>query len=171
MAPNSCTSIGRYRMYLGYVVRHKWYVFWAARRLGIMKRGLFHDLSKFRPSELIPYARSFYNRNGSPRGDWPEGVKGAFDRAWLLHQHRNPHHWQYWILRQDDGTLKVLPMPDEYVREMVADWIGAGIAQEHGNDILPWYLKNRDRMILHSETRTKVESLLRIPRVKDYYDN
>ncbi len=163
------SSFGRYVAYFRYLFRHKWHVFWASCRLGVPLRGLLHDTSKFRPSELIPYARSFYDRDGSPRGNRPEEIKLAFDQAWLLHQHRNPHHWQYWTLRKDDGTLKVLPMPDKYIREMVADWVGAGLAQGHGNDVIPWYNKNKYSMILHSETRAKVESLLRTEY--RYYDN
>lgn len=160
MALTDRIPIGRYRAYLGYVIRHKRYVFQASCKLGIPLRGLLHDLSKFRPSELLPYARSFNNSDGSPRSDRPEDVRDAFDYAWLLHIHRNPHHWQYWVLREDDGDLKALPMPEEYVREMVADWIGAGLAQGHGNDVLPWYEKNKDKMILHPETRIRVEFLL-----------
>lgn len=101
-------------------------------------------------------------------------VRGETDTpsgAWLLHQHRNPHHWQHWIIRQDRGKVKVLPMPDEFVREMVADWIGAGIAQGHGNDVLPWYEKNKGLMTLHPETRLKVESLLKTISVMGYDDN
>ncbi|MFR1480703.1 MAG: DUF5662 family protein [Hydrogeniiclostridium mannosilyticum] len=29
-------------------------------------------------------------------------VVQAFQRAWLLHIHRNPHHWQHWVLINDD---------------------------------------------------------------------
>lgn len=28
-----------------------------------------------------------------------------FNRAWLLHIHRNPHHWQHWVLINDDPEL------------------------------------------------------------------
>ena len=163
--------IGRYRAYLGYVLRHKRYVFQAARELGIPLRGLLHDLSKFRPSELLPYARYFYEPDGSPltrrdeTGYYQAARSGddAFDVAWMLHQHRNPHHWQYWVLPLDDGGLRALPMPQEYIREMVADWRGAGIAQGHGDDVLPWYRAHKDQMVLHPITRMMVEALIRVP--------
>ncbi len=53
----------------------------------------------------------------------------AYDRAWLHHLHNNPHHWQYWVMPpefnpdgdHDNGCLK---MPEEYVLEMIADWMG-----------------------------------------------
>ncbi len=156
--------IGRYRSYLGYVLRHKWYVFQAARQLGIPLRGLLHDLSKFRPSELLPYARYFYNPDGSPRTRRDETGDDAFDVAWMHHQRRNPHHWQYWVLPLDDGGAKALRMPQDYVREMVADWIGASLAQGHGDDVVPWYQAHKHLMTLHPETRAEVEDLIRIPR-------
>lgn len=163
--------LGRYIQYLGYVLRHKRYVFRAARRLGIPWRGLVHDLSKLRPSELLPYARYFYEPDGSPRtrrdktGYYKAAETGdqAFDLAWMHHQHRNPHHWQYWVLPLDDGGVKALQMPEEYVREMVADWTGAGLAQGHGDDVVPWYLEHRHQMTMHPETRWAVEDLIGVP--------
>lgn len=56
---------------------------------------------------------------------------------------------------------KVLPMPEKYAREMVADWSGAGRALGHGNDVVPWYRKNKDKMQLHPDTRVLVEELVR----------
>jgi len=163
--------IGRYIAYLGYVLRHKKHVFQAARELGIPLRGLLHDISKFRPSEILPYARYFYEPDGSPRtrrdetGYYKAAETGdkAFDTAWMHHQHRNPHHWQYWVLPLDDGGIKALPMPVEYVREMVADWRGAGIAQGHGDDVLPWYQAHKHLMTLHPITRMMVEALIHVP--------
>ncbi|KPK66807.1 MAG: hypothetical protein AMS21_00930 [Gemmatimonas sp. SG8_38_2] len=131
------------------MIRHKWYVFIECIKLGLWWRGLVHDLSKFLPSEWFAYANYFY-------GD----VDGAaFDIAWLRHQHRNPHHWQYWLLREDSGTVKALEMPYIYAFEMVADWRGAGMAQGKP-DTLAWYEANRGKMHLHKATRVLVEDLL-----------
>lgn len=106
--------------YLAYVVRHKWFVFRAGLRTGApLWRLLVHDWSKFTPAEWGPYVRKFY-------GGWER--LDEFDQAWLHHQHHNPHHWQHWLLREDSGLLKLLRMPDDLVREMVADWMGAGRA-------------------------------------------
>ena len=149
----------RHLEYMKYIARHKWYVFQECRKLGIPWRGLLHDLSKFDPREWGPYALSFY-------GPWkyrdrPDWLAFAFDRAWLRHIHRNPHHWQYWVLHFDDGATICLPMPDQYRKEMLADWIGAGKAQ--GNlDTKGWYLdqKRRGRIQLHSVTRIWIEKQL-----------
>lgn len=149
--------------YASYVLRHKWYVFRAAWKLGIPWRGLVHDWSKFLPSEWFPYARYFYGRklDKDSKGYMHQpGVDEAFDLAWLLHQHRNPHHWQFWMLTQDSDPYKILPMPEAVVREMVADWTGAGLAQGKP-DILAWYEANKNKMKLHPDTRKRVEELLR----------
>lgn len=55
----------RHLKYLSYVLRHKWFVFLAACKLGIPWLGIIHDLSKFRLSEWLPYARHFHNPDGS----------------------------------------------------------------------------------------------------------
>lgn len=44
-----------------------------------------------------------------------------------------------------------------YAKEMLADWQGAGRAQGHGDNTLGWYAKNRDKMLLHPETRAWIE--------------
>lgn len=94
----------RYLTYLSYVVRHKWYVFNAARALEIPLLGLLHDASKLSPSEFVPYAQHFYNADGTTRTykahdgfyqDIDDDV--AFDWAWLTHIKRNKHHPQHWI--------------------------------------------------------------------------
>jgi hypothetical protein len=52
--------------YLWSMMRHKWFVFIEACKLGIPWLGLIHDLSKFAPSEFIPYARYFYGNHPAP---------------------------------------------------------------------------------------------------------
>lgn len=160
-----------YLKYLKYVLRHKWYVLIECWRVGLIWRGIMHDMSKFRPDEFIPYARYFYGSYDpwdrlKIRAPWigyehsKEGVEEAFDRAWLLHQHRNPHHWQYWILRGDDAWTKVLLMDPAYLLEMICDWHGAGMAINGKKNTRAWYLHNREKMRLHPETRKTIEILL-----------
>jgi len=128
-------------------LRHKWFVFLECCKLGIPWRGIVHDLSKFRPSEWVPYCGFFYG--GGPEV-WAEG----FDSAWLAHQNRNPHHWQWWVLQEDDGGEKVLDMPMQYRKEMLADWVGAGKAIWGKNsNTKEWYLRNRDVMKLSEAIR------------------
>lgn len=143
-------------LYLKYVVRHKWYVFWACLEYGLLWRGIVHDLSKFRPSEWNPYANYFY-------GNRQEIVNSQidFDFAWNRHQKRNDHHWQYWLLSYDNGVTGPLPMPDNCRREMLCDWIGAGKALGKPKT-WEWYEANKDNMQLHSETRAWAENEIRL---------
>lgn len=146
--------------YARYVGRHKWFVLVAGLRVRApLWRLLIHDWSKLTPAEWGPYVRSFYGPQ--PRTD---EVKAAFDAAWLHHQHRNAHHWQHWVLREDLGGTKVLPMPERLVREMVADWMGAGRAITGRWEVATWYEANRQKILLADETRLLVERLIREAR-------
>lgn len=153
----------RYLQYTMYVLRHKWYVFLACLdlRVGLMA-GLLHDLSKFRYSEFVAYAKHFYNSDGSRCCVPRKRASEDFEYAWLHHQNNNKHHWQAWVIITDGGILKPLEMPNRYVFEMIADWIGAGKAISGNPDSNPmrWYAQNKSKMILHSKTKALVESIL-----------
>jgi hypothetical protein len=157
-------------MYLRYVLRHKWFVFKFCMPLGVpLYRAILHDWDKFAPSMWNGYAQFFYGphtwgnkTSRSPseeRVRTPREVADAFDRAWLGHQNRQPHHWQFWVLMKDDGMTFALDMPMAYRREMLADWRGAGAALGF-TDTAAWYLKNRSNMCLHPDTRSWIEGQL-----------
>jgi len=154
--------------YLKYVIRHKWFVFQECRKLGIFWAGVWHDWSKFRHDEWFPYANFFHGDGPSWTDGWlgwlkdGKDINSEFDVAWLKHQNRNPHHWQYWVIYEDCGVVKPLPMPDRYRREMLADWRGAGRAINGKDDTKTWYLRKRGNMYLHTETRQWVEQMLGI---------
>lgn len=148
----------KYLKYAWYIVRHKWFVFIECYHLGVPWLGIIHDWSKLTPIEFVPYAENFF-------GGWvedlrPQWLKDAFDLAWLHHQRRNKHHWQYWILVQDEDGDKTLPMPDRYCREMLADWHGAGMAITGKKNTRGWYLENKDKIQLHPTTRAWIEQQL-----------
>lgn len=138
--------------YLGYVLRHKWHVFYAGLFLGVpLWRLLIHDLSKFSRAEWGPYVRRFGGGNNS-KWESPADDQEWKD-AWLHHWTHNPHHWNYWRTPEaEDGTRDALPMSETYVREMVADWYGAGMAQGKPA-IEAWYMANVGKMQLHPETK------------------
>ena len=117
-----------------------------------------HDLSKSNPDEYIAYDRYFYGKNKSFE------VVEQFNRAWLLHIHRNPHHWQYWILNNDDpdkGEI-LLDMPDCYIIEMVCDWWSFSWKKENLREIFSWYEERKDYIKMSDYTRRKVEDLLEL---------
>lgn len=155
-----------YIRYLSYVFRHKWFVMIECFKRGIYRRGIMHDMSKLLPSEMIPYAH-FFSRDKKGQRDETGYYKPtdtgdkAFDYAWLLHQKRNKHHWQWWVLPEDEGGLKILEMPDEYRKEMLSDWYGAGKALGTP-DVNKWYSANKHKMRLHPKTRAWIEEQLRL---------
>jgi len=139
--------------YLKYILRHKWYVFVECCKLGIPWRGVMHDMSKLLPSEFFAYREYFY-------GGWtftPKPVEDDFDFAWHWHLKRNKHHWQWWIIKFDNGGLKIFEMPMEYRKEMLADWIGAGKAIHGKNEVAKWYASEKGNMALAPETRKWIE--------------
>lgn len=193
----------RHLAYLKAVVRHKWFVFLACFRFGVpVWTAILHDWDKFMPDEWLPYARTFYKPDGSKQ--YVESVE--FARACLKHQHRNKHHWQWWLIydvtlnsfslrdihvlvwdrgiaqqvvqrnnggvnwyelrdfpADRPGTIEADPMSNSARCEMLADWFGAGRA--YNADWTPleprkWYEKNKDKMILHPDTRAWVEAEL-----------
>lgn len=111
-----------------------------------------HDKSKTSSEEYEPYDNYFY-------GNKSYEVKKAFNYAWLHHIHNNPHHWQYWVLEQDDGPEKILEMPLEYIVEMVADWWSFSWKTGNLYEIFDWYEKHKN-MKLGVSTRVMVEKIL-----------
>ena len=158
----------KYIKYLWYVIRHKWFVMIECFRMGLYWRGICHDLSKFLPSEFIPYARYFYGDKGNiNKGRDKSGYYKAgespdedFNYAWLLHQKRNDHHWQWWYLVMDQDDDRCFPMSQDALLEMVADWKGAGMAISGKSDPLGWYEQNKDKIRLDVSTRTNLEYIL-----------
>jgi hypothetical protein len=156
--------------YLKYMIRHKFWVTYYCFRDGLFLRGVKHDWSKFLPSEWFPYANYFYGPEGEKVRAAREETGGyykpydtgdeKFDFAWLLHQKRNDHHWQWWIIPKDDGGFKTMPMKEKAWREMICDWRGAGRAQGYGDNTPIWYKQNKENMIIHSFTRHQIEQKL-----------
>jgi hypothetical protein len=150
--------------YLKYLLRHKWFVLLACWRLGVpLRRALIHDWSKFTPSEFGPYKRYFFDRKDEFKAGKldPNKVSADFDRAWNHHQKANKHHWDYWVMPGDKiSQPRPIPMPETYVAEMVADWMGAGRAKTGSWDMEEWVCQNAPNMHLHPKTAQTVRELL-----------
>lgn len=165
--------------YLNYVVRHKWFVFLACRKLGVpFWRSLKHDWHKFLASEWAPYVAYFYGPTVKLKDSEPDDyryfsarapVDLAFDRAWNMHQKRADHHWQYWVLIMDSGEIRPIQMSQIAACEMVADWFGAGRAITGKWSAKLWYFKNMSNITLHPRTREFVETLLE--KTQKQFDN
>ena len=122
-----------------------------------------HDSSKFSEEEYKAYEDYFYG-NEKPTS---EETKKAFNYAWLHHIHHNPHHWQYWILNNDDGKEIIIEMPKKYIIEMLCDWLSFSLRKGDINELFKFYEKNRLNMKLNDKTRRIVENYLN--RIKETY--
>ena len=145
----------KYLKYFLYIIKHKWYVMIECFKIGLIWRGIVHDISKFLISEFIPYAFYFYG-SYEDKKKW----KNKFNIAWNKHQKRNKHHYQYWILINDDSTIIPQEIPEKYIIEMICDWIGASKAITGKDNTKEWYKKEKDTKILHEKTRNIIERYL-----------
>ncbi len=149
--------------YIKYLIIHKYYVMVECFKRGLYLQGITHDISKILPDEFFPYLDKFYNFKQFPDKSIIYGIKtketvnNAFNFAWLKHIHRNPHHWQFWILQNDNGSKNCIEIPEKYIKEMIADWIGAGIAITGKNDVINWYEKNKDIIKLNADSKILLE--------------
>ena len=112
-----------------------------------------HDVSKLSEEEFDHYARQYCGDRGNPSG---------YARAWLHHIHNNPHHWQYWMFsdgympKGSDVVDGMVPMPEKYLREMVADWLGASLTYTKSADMTKWLTENLPKIKLHPDTLSRL---------------
>lgn len=103
-----------------------------------------------------PYDAYFYGGNRSYQ------VVQDFNYAWLKHIHRNPHHWQHWVLlcdEPDEGEI-IMGMPYNYILEMICDWWAFSWKSENLYEIFDWYDKHKANIKLSDTTRKTVEDIL-----------
>lgn len=157
-----------YKENLKHILKHKWFVMIECFKVGLFWHGITHDMSKLLPSEFVGYAENFFGdkldlacmarlkynctcNEELPTGSLPED---KFAKAWILHQHRNPHHWEYWV----NAKGKAVPMPLKNVRQMVCDW--NAMSRQFGGTALEFFNKNCHKMKLHGITSASVKGLL-----------
>ena len=126
-----------------------------------------HDASKIDIAEYDAYDAYFYGPYGIKNDSGPteavKAVKRDFDKAWLRHIHLNPHHWQHWVLVEDDNNKpKPIEMPDRYILEMICDWWSFSWRSGNLYEVFNWWNDHTDKIIFTEETRRKVEELLRL---------
>lgn len=118
-----------------------------------------HDASKFLNDEYVPYDTHFYGdinlRNS-------EMNINKYNKAWLIHIQRNPHHWQHWVLIDYDPikVIKPLDMPYCYILEMICDWWSFSWKAGNLEDVFRWYDYHKDYIKLSDDTRKNVEDIL-----------
>lgn len=121
----------------------------------------FHDMSKNTPDEYKPYDDYFY-------GEQTPAVIEAFNRAWLMHIHRNPHHWQHWVLINDEpkeGTILLVGIQLKCRTHILLRWFVSWIKGDL-SEMFAWYKDHEAYIKLHNNTRSIVEEILEMIRTK-----
>lgn len=88
--------------------------------------------------------------------------------ATVMHIHRNPHHWQHWVLINDEpkeGTI-FIEMPYQYIIEMICDWWAFSWIKGDLSEMFAWYKDHTDYIKMHNNTRSIVEEILEMIRTK-----
>ena len=144
------------------ITSHRHLVIVHCFRAGIGLQGLFHDLSKYGPTEFIPGAR-YYQGSRSPNERERELYGYSF--AWMHHKGKNRHHFEYWSdLNPKTKRYEAARMPMRYVKEMFCDRVAASkIYQgEKYTDRHPleYYMRGKARSRMHPDTADLLESWL-----------
>ena len=146
------------------ITHHRFLVMAGCFRVGLIRQGLTHDLSKYSPTEFWEGAR-YYQGNRSPNA--AEREDKGYSEAWMHHKGRNRHHYEYWTdMNRQTRSYESVPMPKRYLAEMVMDRIAACKTYE-GKAYTPasalnYFLKSREPELMHPKTREELEVLLRM---------
>ena len=147
------------------ITTHKLTVMDLCFRIGLIRQGILHDLSKYSPEEFATGIR-YYQGVRSPNA--AEKREKGYSGAWLHHKGRNKHHYEYWIDvdPEQDFTFQGVKMPLNYVLEMVCDRIAASKVYNGDGytDATPWeyYQARAEAPRIHPETRALLEKLLQM---------
>lgn len=146
------------------ITRHRHIVMAYCFKAGIGWQGLFHDLSKYSPAEFISGAK-YYQGDKSPNVE--ERHIFGYSAAWLHHQGRNKHHFEYWFdYIPDKVGRQPIQMPRKYVVEMFCDRVAACrvyLKENYDNTSpLSYFSNHMESYTMHPETIRELESLLKL---------
>ena len=144
------------------ILHHKALVRAGCFKVGLYRQGLFHDMSKYSPTEFFVGCR-YFQGDKSPNN--AERAKKGYSAAWLHHKGRNKHHLEYWIdYSVDKDIMTGMKMPVNYVVEMFIDRMSASknYQKEKYTDRSPleYFERGRGHYMMHPETEALLEKLL-----------
>ena len=144
------------------ITHHKLLVMEGCFRVGLIKQGLLHDLSKYGPSEFLTGVR-YYQGNRSPNA--AEREDKGYSEAWMHHKGRNKHHYEYWSdLSLVTRKYECVHMPRKYLVEMIMDRRAACMVYRGSNyddgAALDYYVNSKERYLMHPDTQKELEFLL-----------
>ena len=148
------------------ITKHRFLVMAGCFRIGLIRQGLTHDLSKYAPVEFWNGAK-YYQGTRSPNS--AERQDKGFSEAWMHHKGRNRHHYEYWTdMNPVSRRYEPVEMPRRYLAEMVMDRRAAcmtyqGDAYTPGSP-LAYFMSSRERELMHPETRRQLEYILTMLR-------
>lgn len=108
--------------HLKVVIKHKFFVFFYAIKLGIAWRGFMHDWKKFSPTEFFRSVR-YFQGDKSPTIAERNSLDG-YSMISVHHSNRNFHHWQAWVDYDPKGFV-IHRIEYKYALEYVADILSA----------------------------------------------
>lgn len=158
--------MGHYWKHFITITKHRHAVIRHCAKAGILFQGLFHDLSKYSPTEFIPGGRYF---QGHRSPNEVEREQNGFSQAWIHHKGRNRHHFEYWTdYHPVQRVMQPVKMPRKYVIEMFCDRVAASKIYQKANytDSHPYeyFLRGKARRSIHPETSDDLEFLLTLLR-------
>lgn len=144
------------------ITKHHFLVQEGCFKVGLYWQGITHDLSKLSPTEFCR-GMKYYQGTRSPNAAERE-LKG-YSEAWMHHKGRNKHHYEYWSdLSPKTGRYESVHMPRRYLVEMVMDRRAACMTYQgknyHTGAELEYYMKSRERYIMHPDTQRELEYIL-----------
>ncbi len=150
------------------ITRHRHLVMRGCFRVGLVWQGLTHDLSKYSPTEFLVGAR-FFQGNRSPNA--AEREEKGYSEAWMHHKGRNRHHYEYWTdMSRETGHYEAVPMPRNYLVEMVMDRRAACIVYQGDKytdgSALEYFERSREKQLMHPQTRQELGYILTMLRDK-----
>lgn len=146
------------------ITRHRHRVMIHCFRAGIGFWGLFHDLSKYTPTEFFAGAKYYLGTRSPNEG---EREKMGYSLAWMHHKGRNRHHFEYWE-DIDPVSKQYTPvkMPLRFVIEMFCDRVAASKIYQGKNyrdtHPLDYFMRGKPRRRIHPDTSDLLESFLRM---------
>lgn len=148
--------------HLNTVMRHRRKVIYHCAKVGILRRGLLHDLSKYSPTEFIPGVKHFIGTRSPNEG---ERAQKGYSEAWMHHKGRNRHHFEYWTdYNPETKLMSPVKMPIIFVKEMFCDRLAASKVYQGANytDEHPYnyFVPGKVRRAIHPETSDLLESWL-----------
>lgn len=120
-----------------------------------------HDLDKLNIADGTFDIRVDYYH---PSGNQAQNISiplptetAEFAQASELHKKSNPHHWEYWLVGEEDIPTEMSKIS---LIEMLADWSSFQFIKNAKGNAHTWYAAHKDEIKLHPKTRKELQRYL-----------